>query len=77
MLHFQKPKRTLTSEQGVPQPRFNTDNCLLNSNACSFVHEFPFTTVTLGVGDGREAWCAAVHAVSKSRTRLSDWTELS
>ena len=25
----------------------------------------------------REAWCAAVHGVSKSRTWLSDWTELS
>ena len=24
----------------------------------------------------REAWCAAVHEVIKSRTRLSDWTEL-
>ena len=24
----------------------------------------------------REAWCAAVHGVSKSRTRLNDWTEL-
>ena len=24
----------------------------------------------------REAWCAAVHGVSKSRTRLSNWTEL-
>ena len=24
----------------------------------------------------REAWCAAVHDVPKSRTRLSDWTEL-
>ena len=24
----------------------------------------------------REAWCAAVHAVTKSWTRLSDWTEL-
>ena len=23
----------------------------------------------------REAWCAAVHEVAKSRTRLSDWTE--
>ena len=23
-----------------------------------------------------EAWCVAVHGVSKSRTRLSDWTEL-
>ena len=24
----------------------------------------------------REAWCAAVHGVTKSWTRLSDWTEL-
>ena len=24
----------------------------------------------------REAWCPAVHEVAKSRTRLSDWTEL-
>ena len=24
----------------------------------------------------REAWCAAVHMVTKSRTWLSDWTEL-
>ena len=23
-----------------------------------------------------EAWCAAIHGVAKSRTRLSDWTEL-
>ena len=25
---------------------------------------------------GREAWHAAIHGVTKSRTRLSDWTEL-
>ena len=31
---------------------------------------------TLGVGDEQEAWHAAIHGVSKSRTRLSDWTEL-
>ena len=24
----------------------------------------------------REPWCAAIHGVAKSRTRLSDWTEL-
>ena len=24
----------------------------------------------------REAWCAAIHGVTKSRTRLSDWTDL-
>ena len=24
----------------------------------------------------REAWCAVIHGVTKSRTRLSDWTEL-
>ena len=41
-------------------------------------------TDSMGVGLGRlpelvmdrEAWCAAIHGVSKSRTRLSDWTEL-
>ena len=24
----------------------------------------------------RETWCAAIHGVAKSRTQLSDWTEL-
>ena len=24
----------------------------------------------------RETWCAAVYGVQKSRTQLSDWTEL-
>ena len=24
----------------------------------------------------REAWCAAVHGITKSQTRLSDWTEV-
>ena len=41
---------------------------------CLDGHEFEWT---LGVGDGqREAWCAAIHGVTKSRTQLSDWTEL-
>ena len=35
-------------------------------------HEFE---QALGVGDGQEACCAAVHGVPKSRTQLSDWTE--
>ena len=25
----------------------------------------------------REAWCAVIHGVAKSWTRLNDWTELS
>ena len=36
-------------------------------------HEFGKTP---GVGDGQEAWRAAIHGVPKSRTRLRDWTEL-
>ena len=36
-------------------------------------HEFEWTP---GVGDDREAWCAVVHGVAKSWTRLSDWTEV-
>ena len=24
----------------------------------------------------REAWCAVIHGVARSRTQLSDWTEL-
>ena len=35
-------------------------------------HEFEWTP---GDGDG-QAWRAAIHGVAKSRTKLSDWTEL-
>jgi len=31
---------------------------------------------TLGVGDGQGGWHALVHGVAKSRTQLSNWTEL-
>ena len=39
-------------------------------------------SMDMGVGGprelvmNREAWCAVVHGVAKSRTQLSDWTEL-
>ena len=32
-------------------------------------HEFE---KALGVGDGQEAWCNAVHGVAKSQTQLSE-----
>ena len=36
-------------------------------------HEFE---QALGIGDGQGSRCAAVHGVTKSRTWLSNWTEL-
>ena len=38
-----------------------------------------WTWVWVGSGSWwwtREAWCAVVHGVTKSQTRLSDWTEM-
>ena len=35
-------------------------------------HEFEWTPE---VGDGQEAWRAAIHGVAKSRTWLSDWID--
>ena len=31
---------------------------------------------TPGIGDGQGGWCAAIHGVAKSRTRLRDWSDL-
>ena len=36
-------------------------------------HEFEWTP---GIGDGQEGLAAVIHGVAKSRTGLSDWTEL-
>ena len=38
--------------------------------------QWTWVWVDSGVGDGQEAWSAAVHGVAKSWTRLSDCTEL-
>ena len=39
-------------------------------------HGFGWTQWTPGVGDEQGGLAAAVHGVAKSRTQLSDWTEL-
>ena len=33
-------------------------------------------TISVSLNLTREAWCAVIHGVTKSRTRLSNWTEL-
>ena len=35
-------------------------------------HSMDMSLSKLGVGEGPEAWCAAVHGVTKSRTQVSD-----
>ena len=41
----------------------------------SYIPSLLFTWDQTMVMD-REAWCVVIHGVAKSRTRLSDWTEL-
>ena len=55
-------------EKGVTEDEMVRWHHQLNGNGLGW---------TSGVGDGLEAWCAVVHGVTKSWTRLSDWTELS
>ena len=38
--------------------------------------QWTWVWVSCGSCDDREAWCAVVYGVTKSRTRLRDWTEL-
>ena len=53
-------------EKGMTEDEMVGWHCRLDG------HEFG---QALGVGDGQEAWHAAVHGVTKSWTRLSNWTE--
>ena len=38
--------------------------------------DMSLSKLMMGVGDGQEAWCAAVHGVAKNQTWLSVWTEM-
>ena len=55
-------------EPSLSGPQTPTPN--LNHNISSFTVKYPLLREMVG---DREAWHAAVHKVSKSQTRLSDW----
>ena len=68
------------------QPQTNTIYLLvlwvwlfLISHISGIIHYFFFCDLLISLKElvmDREAWHAAVHGVSKSRTRLSDWTDI-
>ena len=68
LTHWERPwcwEGLRQEEKGMTEDRMIGWHHQLNG------HEFEQAP---GVGDGQEAWHAAVHGVIKSRTRLSDWT---
>ena len=70
---WRQEKRGITEDEmvGRQEKRGITEDEMVGWHHLLNGHEFE---QTLGDGEGREAWCAAVHGVTKSQTGLSDWT---
>ena len=69
LTHWKRPwcwERLRAGEKGT------TEDEMAGWHRWLYGHESEWTLV---VGD-REAWRAAIHGVAKSRTRLSDWSDL-